>query len=422
MGLELYYTSAIVVFITVIILSLLSFVYSRGKLFSHNSLARNIILLIIGSIGLLLAILLLPISNESKQIILSTIGIIFGATVALSSTTFVSNGMSGMMMYLVRPFRVGDYIRTGDIFGRVTDHNLLYTSVQSPDRDVITIPNLRLMSTPLTTIRSSGTILSTIVTLGYDVPRTGVEKALTRAAEQAKLEYPFVHILTLGDFSITYKVGGLLTDTKSLITDRSDFKKLVVDALHEADIEIVSPTFMNQRVLKTDQRFIPRADAKEKEYESLPDNSYVPKLTTEDVVFDKAIEAELVGRIENNLSSINEKRTEMVERVRSMPDKAVRLEEQQKLRSLDETISEISKVIEAIKNVPEVENETASSQGLIRTKVLEYLDDLTSRTLSETGNLGKNIDEASRSLEDDQNKGSGRDNSQEDLSYAGKEI
>ncbi|RNI13771.1 hypothetical protein EFE42_06545 [Methanohalophilus sp. RSK] len=102
----------------------------------------------------------------------------------------------------------GDYIRSGDIFGRVTDKTILYTRIQSEDRDLITVPNLKLMSNPLITIRSSGTIISTNVSLAYDICRQDIETALLKAADEAGLEDSFVHVLELGDFSVTYKVGG----------------------------------------------------------------------------------------------------------------------------------------------------------------------------------------------------------------------
>jgi small-conductance mechanosensitive channel len=65
----------------------------------------------------------------------------------------------------------------------------------------------------------------------------------------AGLQNPFVQIKELGDFSISYRIAGFLPDVKHILTSRSDLRKLVVDMLHGDGIEIVSPNFMNQRVL-----------------------------------------------------------------------------------------------------------------------------------------------------------------------------
>jgi small-conductance mechanosensitive channel len=61
----------------------------------------------------------------------------------------------------------------------------------------------------------------------------------------------------LGDFSVSYRVAGLLQDVQSLISARSDLRRAVLDALHSAGIEIVSPNFMNTRTLAKEQRFVP---------------------------------------------------------------------------------------------------------------------------------------------------------------------
>lgn len=61
----------------------------------------------------------------------------------------------------------------------------------------------------------------------------------------------------LGDFSVSYRVAGLLQDVQSLISARSDLCRAVLDALHSAGIEIVSPNFMNTRTLAKEQRFVP---------------------------------------------------------------------------------------------------------------------------------------------------------------------
>jgi len=100
---------------------------------------------------------------------------------------------------------------------------------------MINIPNLKLVSNPLVTISTSGTIISATVSLGYDTPWKHIEKNLIRAAERTYLESPFVHVTELNDHAVTYKVGGLLRDISGLITKKSDLNKAVIDALHEPE-------------------------------------------------------------------------------------------------------------------------------------------------------------------------------------------
>ncbi|MBP2030246.1 hypothetical protein J2755_001180 [Methanohalophilus levihalophilus] len=321
----------------------------------------------------------LPISGESKQVIISAIGIVVGATVALSSTTFVSNGMSGIMLRLAHPFSVGDYIRSGDVFGRVSRTNLLYTEIQSIDRDIVTIPNLKLMSTPLTTILSSGTIISTNVSLGYDIPHESIEQALLDAAKKAGLEDPFVHVLELGDFSVTYKVGGLLKNIASLLTDKSNFNRLILDSLHESQIEIVSPTFMNQRVLSEERLFVPPV-MKEIEIHT-PEEDYMIKKSPEDVIFDLATEAEVIDKAQKLVLDFGDQIKDLEEKLSGLPEDIL-LEKKQEIEILKKKEKDIEKMLDAIKETSHPEKLT-KSEGIIRLKALEHLRSIVESVNSE---------------------------------------
>ena len=101
------------------------------------------------------------------------------------------------------------------------------------------------MTQPMKVVRASGTIVSAEVSLGYDLARARVSDVMLQAALDAGLTDAFVHVRALGDFSVTYRVAGLLADVGSLISARSHPREHMLDALHGAGIEIVSPTFMN---------------------------------------------------------------------------------------------------------------------------------------------------------------------------------
>lgn len=271
----------------------------RGSL--ELKFRRQIVTLLILFIGMLAIIMVLPLSSSARGQLLSLIGILLSAAIALSSTTILGNLIAGFMLRAIRHFRAGDFIRVGEYFGRVSDRGLFHIEVQTEDRDLTTFPNMYLVTNPVTVSRSSGTIISATVSLGYEVPRKKVQELLARAAEDAKLIEPFVQVIELGDFSVTYRAAGLLKEVKQLITARSKLRELMLDRLHEAGIEIVSPTFMNQRQLKADQVFIPQREHNgsgepEKPYSELP----------EDVVFDKAEEAESTEKLKERYQNLGE--------------------------------------------------------------------------------------------------------------------
>ena len=84
-----------------------------------------------------------------------------------------------------------------------------------------------------------------------------IEKILLAAATETGLESPFVQIRELGDFSVTYRVSGLLTEVNRLLDKRRELRARTMDSLHAADIEIVSPNFMNTRNFDTNARLVP---------------------------------------------------------------------------------------------------------------------------------------------------------------------
>jgi len=264
--------------------------------------ATQIWFLVTGVAMVLVAILVAPVAEQTRGQLLSLFGLALTALITLSSTTLVSNAMAGLMLRAVKSFRPGDYVRVEGQFGRVTERGLFHIEFQTRDRDLTTIPNLYLVNNPYTVVRESGTLVSAAISLGYDVPRERVETLLCEAARSAGLEDPFVYVEELGDFSVGYRVSGFLEEIRSLLTKRSDLRVQILDAMHRAGIEIVSPTFMNQRVFDPAARFIP------KETSSRPatPNGPVP----EERIFDKAEEA---GRLDGLRTERSEIQAEVAE-------------------------------------------------------------------------------------------------------------
>lgn len=256
---------------------------AREKRYDHAILQRQITNFIFILILIIAFILALPIKDSLQGQIIGLIGILLSASIALSSTTFLGNLMAGIWLRSVKNFRVGDLIEINEYFGRVTSRGLFHTEIQNRERDLITLPNMFLVSNPVTVMHNDGTIISTEISLGYDVDHTVIEPLLLEAVTEAGLEKPFIYIESLGDFSIVYKVHGLVKEINTLLSARSKLNLAILDTMHRAKIEIVSPSFMNQRQVN-EQTFIPQQTQVKKETEVAP----------EDLIFDKAERAEKV--------------------------------------------------------------------------------------------------------------------------------
>jgi small-conductance mechanosensitive channel len=246
-------------------------------------------------------IIMLPISEQTRGQVLSLLGVVLTAVIALSSTTFVSNAMAGVMLQATQPFRPGDYIRVNDQFGRVIKRTLVNTQIQTEWRDLTTLPNLLLINSPVNVLYREGTIIFAEVSIGYDVPYTRVEELMLHAALEAGLEEPFVLVHELLDHAVAYRVCGFLPSIENLLSARSNLRKNVLAQMHGNGVEIVSPKFINQRQLDPDLKIIPTTPVL---HGRRPQDA--PTLAPEGKIFDKAVQAASLEELKLNLEDIRD--------------------------------------------------------------------------------------------------------------------
>ncbi len=255
---------------------------------------RQLILFGLSVAGIVAIALALPVSDSTRNQVIALIGVMVSGVIAFSSTTIVANFMAGIMMRTTRRFRTGDFIRVGEHFGRVVEKGLFDTEIQTEHRELISLPNAYLITHPVTVIRNSGTIISVSLSLGYNVHYSQIQAALIAAAQKCGLEEPYIQIIELGNYAITYRVSGLLIEVKSILTTRSELSRFVLDSLHDAGIEIVSPVFMNQRQMAEQTRIMPP---------SMMGETTVESANLEEIVFDKAEKAERQEETKINLET-----------------------------------------------------------------------------------------------------------------------
>lgn len=302
----------VVLLILIILLIFNSWIFKRIKSTASNgNITKGAISFFLVLIGVLVFILVLPIDKSLKGQILGFLGIIISAGIALSSTTVLGNLIAGIMNNSMNRFRNGDLIKIGDLHGRVIKKSIFHTEIQLEDSNFITVPNLYIANNPVKLIRKTNTVISTSVSLGYDISRENIEKALKDAAISAGLSDPYVYITSLDDFSVVYKIHGFLEDSSKYFSTSSLLNAKVMDKLHDEKIEIVSPTFMNQRRVD-EKEFIPKQVIKIKEP--------VEEKSPEDLIFDEAIKSEKIEIKKDYLKEIDKKQEVLKDRLKDLKD------------------------------------------------------------------------------------------------------
>ena len=108
-----------------------------------------------------------------------------------------------------------------------------------------------------------------------------------------------------------------------------------MDCLHQAGVEIVSPNFMNQRVLSADKTFVPRVSRRTPsvdKQEGLP----------EAVVFDKADEAESMEKLRERHSQLRRDIESLKSSLSDETDKTLRSQIQKKIEALETRLTRLT--------------------------------------------------------------------------------
>ncbi len=332
-GILSYLTSFIVVVGTVALIFLVRFFF-RNTLestkkwpYQRQLLTAGIVLL-----GLFLAIGFLPLESQVKNQILSVLGILFSAIIALSSTTLVGNTMAGIMLRMMHEFRGGDFIEMDTLIGRVTDFGIFHTEIQQVNRDVVSIPNILLVQKAVKVTRRDGTFINLAVLLAYTEDHIQVEEALKEAALSCKLADPFVFIEEFLDHAVKYRLYGLLEDSIERLSKTSELHKAVLQTLHEKGMEIASPNLMDRREFSKEDQYIP----KEPKQSKTPSKK---EAVVEEKVFDKADEAQSL----EDLRQAHEKLKKKLGAMKNGEDKAQKEKLEGQVKDITKEIAEREK-------------------------------------------------------------------------------
>lgn len=196
-------------------------------------------------------ILIFPLLPNSESRIFQGVSVFLGLVVSLGSTSIVGNLVAGLVITYMRPFKIGDRIRAGDVFGDIIEKSPFVIRVMTIKKEIITVPNLTILSSNVinysTSALDEGVILYTTVTIGYDVPQRQVYALLITAALKTTHllpdPTPFVLSTELGDDAISYQINAYTHHPELQAGIYSELHRNVVDTFYGAGVEILSPRY-----------------------------------------------------------------------------------------------------------------------------------------------------------------------------------
>lgn len=200
-------------------------------------------------------IVIFPYLPGSDSPVFRGVSVFLGFLFTFGSAGSLSNIVSGLILTYMRLFKIGDRVKIGEVTGDVIEKSLLVTRIKTIKNEIISIPNSTIMNSHTINYSSeaptSGLILHTTVTIGYDTPWKEMHQALIDAALNTKLVLhdpkPFVLQTALNDFYISYQLNAYTHEANLQAEIYSDLHQHIQDVCAERGIEIMSPHYFAKR-------------------------------------------------------------------------------------------------------------------------------------------------------------------------------
>ena len=167
-----------------------------------------------------------------------------GLAIGLALQGTLSNVASGIMLLLLRPFSVGDWIETNSISGTVQEIGLFATQIDTFDNIYITVPNSSIWSaTIINNSRHQIRRMDLDIGIGYNSDLNKVEKALITLAKDKRIlsdPEPQFLVVDYADSAILVRLR-LYAQYEDFFALNWDLKRRLKPLLDAHNIEIPFP-------------------------------------------------------------------------------------------------------------------------------------------------------------------------------------
>jgi small-conductance mechanosensitive channel len=206
-------------------------------------------------------IVIYPFLPNSESDIFRGVSVFIGLIFSLGSSSLIGNMVAGIVITYMRPFKLGDRIKIGEVIGFVVEKSATVIRIRTHKNEYITIPNTTILTSSITNYNFStasgepGLTLYLDVTMGYSIPWRTMHKILLEAADKTqcvlKEPKPFVLETALEDFYCRYELNVFTKDVAKVPSIYSELHQNLQDGFTAAGISLYAPHF--QIYMKPDQ-------------------------------------------------------------------------------------------------------------------------------------------------------------------------
>ena len=157
----------------------------------------------------------------------------------------LGNLASGLMIMINRPFDEGDYVQVGGTGGTVKTVSIVATTVNTPDNQIIVIPNKNVWGSIITNVTASETRrVDLVFGISYDDSIEEAERVIRRTVEAHSLVFaepePTIRVHELGASSVNF-ICRSWARTEDYWSVYWDLTQQIKDAFTDAGITIPYP-------------------------------------------------------------------------------------------------------------------------------------------------------------------------------------
>ena len=174
-----------------------------------------------------------------------------GLALALAAQDTVKNLIGSALIFLDKPFQIGDYVLAGGHEGTVVEVGFRSTRLMQIDTSIIAIPNGSISNMPLTNlgVRESR-LLNMMIGVLYETPPDRIELFIQRLRElvqehqNTKNDPSYVHLREFADSSINIMMRCYLTTTSFAeeLVIKEDILFKILRVAEEIGVEFAYPT------------------------------------------------------------------------------------------------------------------------------------------------------------------------------------
>lgn len=174
--------------------------------------------------------------------VLASLGIA-GITIGFAARDAFSNLISGLLIFLDRPFVIGDLVEVSDKYGKVEQITLRSTRIVTPDGRMLAVPNTEMINKTVASYTNFPHLrLEVRFTIGLEEDITRVRRILLDLVDQdpdfLKEPIPQVLLMALNDYNNEIELRVWIDNERMHVGKRAELKEHVYNALHQAGVEM----------------------------------------------------------------------------------------------------------------------------------------------------------------------------------------